>query len=185
MTETRNLSRFASKANGVFNSVTANATAITAISIGGTSVNSTSFSSNTFTVGTAVYFVSNGNIGIGNTSPTTKLQVQGAILASDNITAYSDERLKKDITTIEDALVKIKNIRGVRYIQINTGQPGIGVVAQEVQPFVPEVVMQGGEYLSVAYGNMVALLIEAVKEQQLQIDNLKETVLDLKSKIGQ
>jgi len=72
---------------------------------------------------------SSGNVGIGNTAPTAKLHVQGAILASDNITAYSDERLKKDITTIENALEKVSKIRGVRYIQTNTCNPGIGLVA--------------------------------------------------------
>lgn len=79
MTETRFLSRFATIANAVFNSTTANTTAVTAMSIGGHTINSTSLSAatNTFTVGTAAYFVSNGNVGIGTTTPSAKLNVVG------------------------------------------------------------------------------------------------------------
>jgi hypothetical protein len=179
MTETRSLSRFASIANGAFNSISANSTAITSMTIGGVAMNANGVASNTFTIGTSAYFVTNGNVGIGNTAPTVRLQVQGAILASDNITAYSDEKLKKDVTTIEGALDKVKQIRGVRYTQIASNNVGIGVIAQEVQPHVPEVVTQNGEYLSVAYGNMVALLIEAIKEQQNQIDFLMNRVKEL------
>ena len=135
-----------------------------------------------FGSGGGTVFGSNGNIGISNTAPTVSLQVQGAILASDNITAYSDEKLKKDVTTIEGALDKVKQIRGVRYTQIDSNNVGIGVIAQEVQPHVPEVVAQNGEYLSVAYGNMVGLLIEAIKEQQQQIEALQQQVQTLNTK---
>ena len=154
---------------------TANVSGNVVIGGGLTSANVTS-STNTVTIGTTGYFVSNGFVGIGNTAPTSKLHVQGAILASDNITAYSDERLKKNITTIENALEKVNKIRGVRYIQIASGNPGIGLVAQEVQPVIPEVVVQNGEYLSIAYGNMVGLLIEAIKEQQVEIEKLKAAI---------
>jgi hypothetical protein len=113
-----------------------------------------------------------GNTGIGNTAPTAKLHVQGTILASDNITAFSDIRLKDDVVTIPHALDKVNKLRGVEYTSKESGNRGIGLVAQEVQTAVPEVVQQNGEYLSVAYGNMVGLLVEAIKEQQKQIDFL-------------
>lgn len=142
------------------------------------SINSTSFSTgtNTATIGTSGYFVSNGNFGVGNSAPTVRLQVQGAILASDNITAYSDARLKENINTIDSALSLVMQLRGVRYNKKDSGATSIGVVAQEVQPFVPEVVQDNGEYLSVAYGNLVGLLIEAIKELTAKVEELENKV---------
>ena len=65
----------------------------------------------------------------------------------------------------------MQNLRGVTFDK--DGKESLGVIAQEVQKVIPEVVNQGEEYLSVAYGNMVGLLIEAIKEQQQQIEELK------------
>jgi hypothetical protein len=95
----------------------------------------------------------------------------GNFTVSGNVTAYSDERLKSNIKTIENALEKVSKLRGVSFDK--NGEKGIGVIAQEVQEVLPEVV-QDGEYLSVAYGNIVGLLIEAIKEQQEQIEDLKK-----------
>ena len=92
--------------------------------------------------------------------------VQGA-----EVTATSDERLKSDIQTIDNALDKVMNIRGVSYTK--QAERGIGVIAQEIEKVLPEVVTDG-EYKSVAYGNIVGVLIEAIKEQQKQIDELKK-----------
>jgi hypothetical protein len=91
--------------------------------------------------------------------------------ATGNVTAYSDERLKSNIKTIDNALDKVQNLRGVTFDK--DGKAGLGVIAQEVQKVLPEVVQEGEEYLSVAYGNIVGVLIEAIKEQQKQIDELK------------
>ena len=92
--------------------------------------------------------------------------VQGA-----EVTATSDERLKSDIQTIDNALDKVMNMRGVSYIK--QAEKGVGVIAQEIEKVLPEVVTDG-EYKSVAYGNIVGVLIEAIKEQQKQIDELKK-----------
>jgi len=92
-------------------------------------------------------------------------------LSANEVTATSDERLKSDIKTIDNALDKVMNMRGVSYIK--QAEKGIGVIAQEVEKILPEVVTDG-EYKSVAYGNMVGILIEAIKEQQKQIDELKK-----------
>ena len=92
--------------------------------------------------------------------------VQGA-----EVTATSDERLKSDIQTIDNALDKVMNMRGVSYVK--QAEKGIGVIAQEIEKVLPEVVTDG-EYKSVAYGNIVGVLIEAIKEQQKQIDELKK-----------
>lgn len=95
----------------------------------------------------------------------------GNLTATGNVTAYSDERLKSNIKTIEGGLDKVCAMRGVTFEK--DGKAGLGVVAQEVQKVLPEAVQQNEEYLSVAYGNLVGVLIEAIKEQQAQIDELK------------
>lgn len=95
----------------------------------------------------------------------------GHFTASGNITAYSDERLKSDIITIPNALEKVKALRGVNFTK--DGEASTGVIAQEVQKVVPEVVQENDEYLSVAYGNLVGVLIEAVKELSEEVEALK------------
>jgi len=99
----------------------------------------------------------------------------GSFTATGNITAYSDERLKENVETIEGALDKVSQMRGVTYnykSELNDGQRGTGVIAQEMQKVMPEVVEEG-EYLSVAYGNIVGVLIEAVKELKAELDQCK------------
>jgi hypothetical protein len=98
----------------------------------------------------------------------------GTFTVTGNVTAYSDERLKSNIKTIKNPLEKISQIRGVSFDK--DGKNQIGVIAQEIQKILPEVVEEG-EYLSVAYGNIVGLLIEAIKEQQNQIEDLKNRLV--------
>ena len=97
----------------------------------------------------------------------------GNLTATGNVTAYSDARLKTDIKTIDNALDKVTKLRGVSYKKLDTQAQEIGVIAQEVQNVVPEVVHDGA-YLSVAYGNLVGLLIEAVKELKTELDTHKK-----------
>ena len=116
-------------------------------------------------------------LGIGITNPSEKLHVSGNILATGNITANSDISLKDNITPIPNALDKVLQIRGVTFNRndIEDNPRHAGVIAQEVEKVLPEVVSEGEDGIkSVAYGNMVSLLIEAIKEQQEQIDKLKE-----------
>ena len=116
-------------------------------------------------------------LGIGTTNPTERLHVSGNILATGNITANSDISLKDNITPIPNALDKVLQIRGVTFNRndIEDNPRHAGVIAQEVEKVLPEVVSEGEDGIkSVAYGNMVSLLIEAIKEQQEQIDMLKE-----------
>ena len=93
------------------------------------------------------------------------------ITATNDITAFSDERLKSDIETIDNALDKVMNMRGVSFTK--QAEKKIGVIAQEVEKVLPEVVSDG-EYKSVAYGNMVGVLIEAIKELKSELDNHKQ-----------
>lgn len=95
----------------------------------------------------------------------------GAIVATGNVTAYSDLRLKTKVKTIENALDKTCKLRGVSFDK--DGQSNIGVIAQEVEQVIPEVVRNNEEYKSVAYGNIVGLLIEAIKELNAKVERLE------------
>lgn len=103
----------------------------------------------------------------------------GNILAVYDITAYSDVRLKENIVTVENALEKVTSLRGVTYNRKdnNDGKRHLGVIAQEVEEILPEVVKEDDKGIKhVAYGNMVGVLIEAMKEQQKQIEDLKKQI---------
>ena len=108
-------------------------------------------------------------VGLGNLSNNGN-NLSGSFTATGNITAFSDERLKENVETIEGALDKVSQMRGVMYDK--DGERGTGVIAQEMQQVMPEVV-QDGEYLSVAYGNIVGVLIESIKELKAEIEELK------------
>ena len=99
----------------------------------------------------------------------------GNITAQGDVTAYSDESLKENIETIDAPLEKLKGMRGVTYNRIDmNGREQVGVIAQEVEAVLPQVVHtdeHGTKH--VAYGNMVALLIEAVKDLQSQVEEMK------------
>jgi len=129
-------------------------------------------------------------IGYGESSTTAPatyaLDVNGTIRATGDVIAYSDARVKDNVETIDNALDKVTKLRGVSYTRndIEDKSTCIGVIAQEVLEILPEVVQQDdeGKY-SVAYGNMVGLLIEAIKEQDKKIERLEGLVeLMLKSK---
>ena len=92
-------------------------------------------------------------------------------VTAPNFVSSSDRRLKTDIETIGDALNLVRDLRGVRYVM--GGQPGIGVIAQEVEPILPEIVSEADGLKRVAYGNLAGLLIEAIKVLAEEIDQLK------------
>jgi hypothetical protein len=134
------------------------------------------------------HLVANNCMGI-NTSTTSAsygLYVSGAIYSTDNICAYSDVRKKENIVTVENALEKVLKLRGVNYNRIDdeTKTRKIGVIAQETELVLPEVVTYAADVdeYSVMYGNMSGLFIEAFKEQQVEIQQLKELVNQLLNK---
>lgn len=107
------------------------------------------------------------------------ITVGGNLTAVGNVTAYSDARLKKDVETISGALDLVSAMRGVRYTRVDNDKRGVGVIAQEMLEVVPEAVQQGvgdDDTLSVAYGNLIGVLIEAIKE-------LRNEVRDVKSRL--
>jgi len=107
------------------------------------------------------------------TALTLDMSAAGAATFNNDVTAFSDERLKTDIKTIDNALSKVCDMRGVYFNR--DGAAGTGVIAQEIQDILPEVVHDKQEYLSVAYGNMVGVLIEAIKELKKEVETLKES----------
>ena len=120
------------------------------------------------------------------TQTGTSLNVAGAIVAAGNVTAYSDIKFKEDVKVIPDAVKKVKQIRGVTYTRNdleNREERHTGVIAQEVEQVLPEAVREGFNGKTVAYGNMVGLLIEAIKEQQGMINRQQDDINNLKQQI--
>ena len=113
---------------------------------------------------------------VGNTTNAFAFHQGGHFVAAGNVTAFSDIRLKTDIEVIPEALDKVTQLRGVTYKRIDSGERQTGVIAQEVQAVLPEAVMEGNDEdktLSVAYGNLVGLLVEAIKELSTKVKLLE------------
>jgi len=107
------------------------------------------------------------------------VSVTGDLTASGSVTSNSDISLKTNITTITNALEKVCKLRGVEFDYIESGKHNIGVIAQEVEEVLPELVI-GDDPKSVAYGNLTAVLIEAVKELRAEVSSLKQEINTLK-----
>jgi len=160
------------------------------LSIGGTTSTISNPIGNLTITPYANLIISSGNVGIGTTTPGLALDVVGNARfsaigsgtyvgavnrTSDGIltTATSDIRFKKNVTTIDNALSKVLSLRGVTFNWIDPSSPKrmMGMIAQEVENIVPEIVFQNptDDYYGINYGETSALLIEAIKEQQLQM----------------
>ena len=121
------------------------------------------------------------SLGVGTAGSTTT----GEIRATNNITAfYSDERLKNVLGEIDNALSKVKELRGVYFeenetaksLGYNNDKRQVGVIAQEVEKVLPEVVTEAPideKYITVWYDKLVPLLIEAIKELSAKVDKLE------------
>ena len=115
-----------------------------------------------------------GKFSTGGGTLSGSLTVNGTITATGDITAFSDSRTKMNVETITEALYKVKSLRGVSYISKFNMEERIGVIAQEVERVVPEVVQTHANGLkSVAYQNLVGLLIEAVKDLSTRLEELE------------
>lgn len=98
----------------------------------------------------------------------------GSFYANSNVTAASDIRIKENIETIDNALELVKKLRGVRYTRKDNGEKCVGVIAQEIQEVIPEVVVQGdNDLLHVAYGNIISVLINAIQELSVRVEKLE------------
>lgn len=96
-------------------------------------------------------------------------------VSAPNFTTTSDARAKSDITPLTGALDKVLALRGVSFTLHSDGQRQIGLIAQETRKIIPEVV-RGEDMLSLAYGNIVGLLVEAIRDLNAEIDALRETL---------
>lgn len=109
------------------------------------------------------------------------------LICGGTVTANSDKKLKKNVKQIENALQKTISLRGVQFDFVNRNESSIGFIAQEVEEVIPQLVFGGdeeNEMKSIAYQNFVALLVEAIKEQQNEISYLKEEVKNLKDNLN-
>ncbi len=129
----------------------------------------------------AFTILKNGNVGVGVDQPVFDFQV-GSIVnpktaAANAWVTYSDARLKTNVVELNNALDKVTALRGVSFNWTATGAHSIGFIAQEVQQVVPEVVFQGADgYFSVDYSKLTPLLVEAVKEQQNQLEEQEQVL---------
>ena len=122
------------------------------------------------------------NAGIGNfyirDGSTTRFTFDdaGDFTATGNVTAYSDINLKENINKLDSALDKLETINGYTYnFKDNPSVPKAGLIAQEVEEILPEAVATNEEGIkSIDYNGTIALLVEAIKEQQKQIDDLRK-----------
>jgi hypothetical protein len=143
-----------------------------------------------------VFYHSLGNnctgLGTSSTASGYGIYVNGGVYATGNVVAYSDARKKKDVVTVDKALDKVLQLRGVYYTKIynendtipdgGADKRQLGVIAQEVNEVVPEVVsyVKDLDEYAVAYGNMSALLIEAIKEQNQIIKKQADEIEEMK-----
>ena len=147
-----------------------------------TDTNTTYSAGNGIGLSSTTFSVAAGN---GLTQQADGLAMSGSytgnFTASGDVTAYSDRALKRNIQTIEGALEKVTEMRGVTFLK--DGKASTGVIAQEIETVLPEVVHQDNYGMrSVAYGNIVGTLIEAIKEQQVQIEKLQSEIAEIKKK---
>ena len=115
------------------------------------------------------------------TALTIDMSAAGAATFNNDVTAFSDERLKEDIQPIVGGLEKVMQLQGVTYKRNDVSDPKtqIGVIAQQVESILPEVVLTAEDEMgtkSVDYAKMTAVLIEAVKELKQEVTQLKQQI---------
>jgi hypothetical protein len=124
-------------------------------------------------------FVSANTGNLPQTVSSTKLffNPSTGLLTSTDYNSSSDKRLKKNIKTVDSALDKVIALRGVSFDWKEGGAKAIGLIAQEVEKVIPEIVSQDESgYLGIKYNNLIGVLVEAIKDQQEQINALKKQI---------
>jgi hypothetical protein len=114
----------------------------------------------------------------GDFTVTGGITATGDIQAQGNVIAYynaSDERLKENITVIDDALDKVSTLKGVNFNYTASGIKSTGLIAQDLERVLPEAVYEDDEgYKGIRYQVTVGLLVEAIKELKAEIEDLKK-----------
>ena len=113
-------------------------------------------------------------VGSGVTITTNGINVVGVITATD-FNSASDLSLKTNIQSISNPIDKILQINGVTFNWRESNKPSVGIIAQEIEKVFPELV-NGENPKTVNYNGLIGLLIECVKEQQTEINNLKDRI---------
>ena len=116
--------------------------------------------------------------GSGVTALTLDMSGAGAATFNNDVTAFSDKRLKTDIKNIDDALSKVMKMQGVYYKRndIQDAKEQVGVLAQDMEEILPQVVITADDDIktkSVDYGKLTSVLIESIKQLKTEIDELK------------
>ena len=154
---------------------------------GGTAIAHLTNSSSDFVIETKVQdkdFIVKGNDGgSGITALTIDMSGAGAATFNNDGTAFSDKRLKTDISPIENALEKVMQMQGVYYKRndVENARTQVGVLAQDMEGIVPEVVLTADDEMqtkSVDYGKLTAVLMEAVKQLSNEVTHLKQQILN-------
>ena len=122
-------------------------------------------------------FISNtsGALSAANVS-STKLYFNPSTgtLSANGFTSLSDRNKKTNIRPIENSVALVQRLRGVRFDWLENNKPSLGLIAQEVEEVIPELVETGADGTkTLSYGNIIGVLIEAIKEQQIRIEELE------------
>jgi hypothetical protein len=136
----------------------------------------------------------NSRVGIGTIAPGYTLHVNGSVAGTSAYANLSDERFKTDIVPITGALDKVLELQGITFNWDNSPDPDLnvdnrnhfGFSAQDIEKILPQVVNTAADKMktkSVAYGDVVPVLVEAIKEQQQQIESARQENIQLKSEL--
>lgn len=121
-----------------------------------------------------------GNAGQKVSSSKLTFNPSSGLLTSTDYNSSSDKRLKDDIQTVGNAIETVNKLRGVTFSWKDTNDKAIGLIAQEVKEVLPEIVnTDENGYLGIRYTNIIGVLVEAIKEQQVQIEYLKNKIENL------
>ena len=148
------------------------------------------------------FFISGNDGGSAITGVRVDFSDAGAIICNGNITAFgntSDIKLKENIEVISDALDKVKKLKGITFNYKKDGKRSTGLIAQDLEKVLPEAVYESSDidndedkHLAIRYGNTVGLLVEAIKEQQKEIDTLNDyvklqsaTIMDMERRLNE
>jgi hypothetical protein len=144
-----------------------------------------------------IYIINTGNVGIATASPTERLHVVGnglftGTVCASNVTCPSDMRFKKNFRPLDNAMAQVMQVEGVRYDWRRDEFPEhnfsdknqMGFIAQDLEKLFPEMVITDSKgYKSVDYARITPLLVEALKEQQKIIDDMKTKNLKLENRL--